>query len=99
MALCAARPLLPLPGDTLQIINEGIAWLLDHPVEWYVERFPPPEERSMYEVGVGLISLDRALRSAGRELAERAHAPIERSIRSVCEAQNHDGGWDAGIWR
>lgn len=100
MALCAARSVLALPEeDTLEIINEGITWLLDHSWEWCVEAFPPAEERSMYEVGVGLISLHRTLPSAGAGLCERAHSLIEASIRSVCEAQNEDGGWDATIWR
>ena len=99
MALCEASDVLPLPDDAQQIINEGVAWVLGHPEEWYVDRFPPPEERSMYEVGVGLLSLNCALPKADPTLAARAKTPIERSIHSVCKAQNGDGGWDAGIWK
>ncbi len=99
MALCEASLCLNLDNDDRQIISEGLNWMLEHSWEWHVERIPPPDERSMYGVGIGLISMARAQCDANPEFHESATPLIEQTIRCVCQAQNDDGGWDAGIWR
>ena len=98
LALCSARDLPEFAQDTKQMIDEGVGWVISDLREWFVESFPPPEQRSVYEVGLGLICLHEALPLAENRRA--AVAPlIKATLHGLCGAQNADGGWDATIAR
>jgi hypothetical protein len=99
LALCSAYEVLERASEIRQVISEGVEWVVNDLREWFVERFPPPEERSVYEVSLGLICLRTAASIAEGGWSKEAASLIDATLDGLVKAQNEDGGWDAKIWR